>query len=157
MLLLSLKLLPFQWLHQKIIHAYHDSFPFPFQRLACSSQAVSHSETLLRDFTFWKFFFPLLRTAGLFFPNPAGLGAPAWARGFPGAIGLRIGFCKAKLCLFGLCLWLQYHCQKAMTGGHRSEGHWLHEILLTKQEDVVCSGSAAMNGENSKEKRNGKA
>lgn len=51
MLLLSLILLLF---HQEIILAYHDRFPFPFQRLACSSQGVSCSETVLRDFTFCK-------------------------------------------------------------------------------------------------------
>lgn len=122
-------------------------------RLPCSSQAVSHSETLPRDFTFWKDF-PPLRTAGLFFPNPVSLIAPDWARDFPGATDLRTGFCKAKFCLFGVCLWLQCHCQKAVAGDHRSEGYWLHEILLAKQEDVVCSGFAAVSrGSNKKKKR----
>lgn len=122
-------------------------------RLPCSSQAVSHSETLPRDFTFWKDF-PPLRTAGLFFPNPVSLIAPDWARDFPGATDLRTGFCKAKFCLFGVCLWLQCHCQKAVAGDHGSEGYWLHEILLAKQEDVVCSGFAAVSrGSNKKKKK----
>lgn len=139
-----LTLLPFQQLHQKIILAYRDSFPFPFQRLACSSQAVSHSETL--RFYFLESFFPL-RTTGLFFPNPVSLVVPPWARDFPGATDLRVGFCKVKL-----CLWLQCHCQKGISGDHRSEWYWLHEIPLAKQEDVICSGFAAVSrGSNKKE------
>lgn len=39
-----------------------------------------------------------------------------------------------------------------MVGDHRSEGYWLHEILLAKQEDVVCCGFAAVSrGSNKKD------
>lgn len=138
---------------QKVILAYHDSFPFPFQRLACSSQAVSHSETL-RDFTIWKVFsweqwvcFSQTQLAWEHLPE---LGT------FQVLLAQKLVSVKQS-CVCLDCLWLQGHCQKAMTGDHSSEGHWLHEILLTKQEDVACSGSAAVSGGSSKEKRNGKA
>lgn len=101
-----------------------------------------YHETLL----FGKFL-PSLESSRLCCLSPVGLGAPALARDFPGAVGLGICFCKAKIVFVTACVCdSSAAVRRAMTRDHMLKGCWFHEILLAKQEDVVCCGSVAASG-----------
>lgn len=79
-------------------------FSFPFSEASLLKPSCEPQWNSTKRFYFLESCFPLFRTAGLFFPNSVSLGAPAWARDFPDAIGLKIASVKQScVCLDCVC------------------------------------------------------